>query len=135
MVDKFFQGETSLDEEKQLYAYFNGPVEPDLEELRPLFRGFQDMEFPRKRKEVRLWQWAAGIAAMVILALGLGLWLRPTPPAPNGTDSEMVCEAYVYGRHVTNPAEVMNHMQASLGNLCDASVPDIDQQLESIFLE
>ncbi|MCB0654309.1 MAG: hypothetical protein KDC85_23720 [Saprospiraceae bacterium] len=43
LLDKYFAGETSLQEEKQLKSYFSyGDVHPDFKEYAPLFRFFED---------------------------------------------------------------------------------------------
>ena len=49
LVDRFFDGETTIEEERQLYRYFNG--EDVSEELNPLQCFFKDMaavELPNK---------------------------------------------------------------------------------------
>ena len=44
LADKFFKGETSLDEERVLYGFFkNGSVPPELESLREMFRWYGDI--------------------------------------------------------------------------------------------
>ncbi|KAA3622719.1 MAG: hypothetical protein DWQ02_25645 [Bacteroidetes bacterium] len=45
LLDKYFAGETSLQEEKQLKDYFSySDIHPDFEEYAPLFRFFNDAE-------------------------------------------------------------------------------------------
>ena len=41
LLDKYWAGESSLEEEKMIYAYFKrGNIEPDLQEFAPLFSYF-----------------------------------------------------------------------------------------------
>lgn len=45
LIGKFFEGETSVDEEKALYVYFrSGRVAPEMEKYRSLFCGFSSID-------------------------------------------------------------------------------------------
>lgn len=96
LLDKYFEGVTSLEEEKQLRDFFRRPEVPAaLQPYRPLFRHFdveQQLELaddfderllarlkgrPVARTR-RLWTVLARVAAVLLLALGLWWW----PPTP-----------------------------------------------------
>ena len=99
LLERYFQGETSLRDEAQLQRYFSQPeVDERLRQYQPLFRFLQaeqqrttstafdeHWEAPPAKPEARIrhlgtprLSWYAGIAAM--LALALGLWfMLPTP--------------------------------------------------------
>lgn len=97
LLDKYFDGETSLSEENQLRAYFNEPdVHPSLQSYQPMFQFFhtertcqldssfetrllekiQQTEQPRMRV-VSMRTWIARAAAVLILAVGMW-WVYPT---------------------------------------------------------
>ena len=84
LIDKFFDGDTTLDEEQRLYDFFgNGQVPKELEEYRPMFVGFGAMLYkpeehtsktqkailhPLRRKLIYA---LSGIAASIILFVGI----------------------------------------------------------------
>ena len=81
LLDKYFDGETSLNEERQLQDYFSSPsVAQHLEHYRPMFGYFakeREQRFdgtlplqPGKRNVVR---WLS-VAASVVVLLGVGMF-------------------------------------------------------------
>ncbi|MDD3388242.1 MAG: hypothetical protein WCS15_11840 [Prevotella sp.] len=144
LVDRFFDGETTIEEERQLYRYFNG--EDVSEELNPLQCFFKDMaavELPNKvitplgdapaitetaptrHKEVRLRRWMGwASAAIVLLLFSTYLMFQRQPDY----------EAYIYGRHSTNRTEVMQVVNSNLRSTAEAT-PDVDAQLKDIFAD
>lgn len=85
LIDKYFDGETSLNEERQLQDYFSSPnVAQHLEQYRALFGYFakeREQRFdgalplePRKRKAVA---WLS-VAASVVVLLGVGTFAYKT---------------------------------------------------------
>lgn len=77
-LEKYFEGETSIDEEKELSHYFSSSnVSPHLEQYKPLFGYFSQAKEPKFQKEVLLHpkkrnlMWLS-IAASVLLLLGIG---------------------------------------------------------------
>ncbi len=76
LLDKYFDAETSLEEEKILKAYFrSGEVEPHLESYRPLFAFFdagkvekstREKDFLPAHSPVRLRKWLS-LAASILL--------------------------------------------------------------------
>ena len=84
LVDKFFAGETSLQEERMLYVYFSGPdVSDALKQYAPMFADFAAIALPqdeasapddiapRTRMSLFIRQWRAAVAAVAVV-LGLG---------------------------------------------------------------
>lgn len=103
LVNRYFEGETSAEEERRLRAFFRtGEVPAHLEPYRALFayfenearkagpeavdrEAFDDGMVPRpeelQRKTLRRALYAvAGVAASVLLVLGGARWLRPADP-------------------------------------------------------
>ncbi|MEO0733230.1 MAG: hypothetical protein AAFZ52_10375 [Bacteroidota bacterium] len=93
LLERYFAGETSLAEERDLRAYFLGDqVAPELEEHRPLFAYWQvrtevPAALPRRRRLPRL---LAATAAAIALLLTANVWLPVQPPIDS---SPMVAEA------------------------------------------
>lgn len=97
LTDRFFDGMTTPDEERLLYAFFaSADVPPELEDMREMFLDFAAMEFsdddisaavpadtaaPVKPagpsaapvRRLSLWRIVAGAAAVVLLVVGIGL--------------------------------------------------------------
>ncbi len=96
LLDRYFEGQTTLEEEARLRAYFTGPnVEPELELYRPLFAGqikmrraappadFEDTFWKearhRSKPPRRLGLWAAAVAASILLTLSGWWWAWSIP--------------------------------------------------------
>ena len=91
LLEKYFEGESTRDEEIALRRYFNqAEIADDLRPYQPLFRFFEEerslelgadfdekllarLEMPRRSRVLRLWPVLTRVAAVVILALGI--WL------------------------------------------------------------
>ena len=99
LLDKYFDGNTTLAEEKELKAYFSSDnVAPEHAQFKPLF-GYYTAEqtsetqkvFKLNKKPNRQWLWAA---ASVVVMIGIGLTVlqkNQDQPAQLGTfdDPEM----------------------------------------------
>jgi len=93
LLDKYFDGKTTLAEEKQLKAYFSSDdVAPELAQFKPLF-GYYTIEqksetqkiFKLNKKSNKQWLWAA---ATVVIMIGIGLTVlqkNPNQPEQLGT--------------------------------------------------
>lgn len=85
LVEKYFQGETSIAEEKELTNYFSSSdVAQHLEQYKPLFGYFslakeqkntQEIpEFPKSRVKKSALAWFS-VAASVVVLLGIGMYV------------------------------------------------------------
>ncbi|MDK2772074.1 MAG: hypothetical protein KYX68_07605 [Flavobacterium sp.] len=83
LLEKYFEGNTNITEEKELKAYFSSDlVVPELEQLKPMFVNFQnqkEIQFtkslplqPRKRNYVK---WI-GVAASLVALFGTLLYFN-----------------------------------------------------------
>jgi hypothetical protein len=93
LLDRYWEGETSLDEERTLKQYFkNGEVDPQLLEFVPLFKAIQTEQAVEWSKsnairpvQPRRYNWAIAAAFLVLLSAGAIWWSRhapePLPPA------------------------------------------------------
>lgn len=82
LLDRYFEGETSLQEENQLKEFFaSGNVPPHLVPYTAMFQGFSIAKEEHSSREVELpvihkrsvWVWS--IAASLVIALGIGSML------------------------------------------------------------
>ena len=135
LVARFMDGETTLDEECKLYCYFSGDeVSDDLLPIREYFRSIAVMRTPKQHQhKVRPVLHSLlsrplfiGIAASVALLLAVGslLW------SPERQD---YCEAYIYNRHVTDPATVMKEVDGTLQSIHGNDGANVENQLRDIF--
>lgn len=150
LIDRFFDGETTLDEEQQLYDFFQQTptLPPDLVPLRDMFldlhavqyvatesqqttqgpTGLQDGRSPR-----RLPIWAVA-AAITVLLLGGAALLFQRHAQPNVIQPEEELVAYVYGQRVTDHDQVIKEMHRTMTAMAapDGS-DDVGDQLKAMF--
>jgi len=90
IIEKYFQGETSIAEEKELKEYFSSPdVAQHLEQYKPMFGYFSQVKEQKSMQEIPLQSkkrnvaWLS-IAASVVVLLGIGTFIyvseKNTPP-------------------------------------------------------
>ena len=97
-VSRFLNGETTNDEEQQLYQFFAGDEVPaHLTQYREMFswyaNGMKEEDLPKSGKVIemrnkgrRILQW--GIAASILLAIGFGLGYHFNPDSPDYSQFE-----------------------------------------------
>ncbi|WP_062057888.1 hypothetical protein [Aquimarina longa] len=91
LLEKYFEGETTISEEKELKVYFTRETVPShLEKYKDLFQYFseestimaaKDLKFKRNKKSKYAW---VGVAASVVLIVGIFL-TQPTISEPKDT--------------------------------------------------
>jgi hypothetical protein len=80
MLDRYWEGETTLEEERSIKAYFNaGSVDQRLQQVAPMFQALREeqaVQLAAKAKTVsmrpQMHQWA--VAASILLLLTVGWW-------------------------------------------------------------
>ena len=135
LTERFFQGETTLTEEQQLYRLYRDATLPD--DLQPYRQLFLDMAalspavaevqpLHRRsalRRGVR-WLVVASLAVTVV-AGGYRLFSR---------QEQNECVAYIYGQETTDPDVVMAEMQRAAYAMTAAEPMDnVDRQLNEMF--
>lgn len=85
LIEKYFDGTTSLQEEKQLKAYFSSDkVAPELEKYKGLFSYFSKEQQTQTAQEIVIrpkTRFNFWLAASVIVAIGLGIvFFQPKEP-------------------------------------------------------
>lgn len=88
ILEKYFEGETTISEEKQLKAYFSSAnVATELLQYQPLFtyfslekeQGFESkMTVPENKKQRIIW-WSAAASVIVLLGIGSYVFLDDSP--------------------------------------------------------
>ena len=127
LTERFFDGETSLAEEQELYRlYREGDVPEDLLQYKELFCGFEDIRLPQQKASSHQWKWVIGIAASIAILLAIGATLHTR-------NSKDECVAYIYGKKCTDKTIVMQHMQSALDEMDNVST--IDEQMRDFFSE
>ena len=115
LLQKYFEGQTSQNDEKLIESYFrSGDVDPELQEYKSFFDGLDELsgngrnlqleseimdfilesEHKEKTRYRWLWQTVTGVAAAVIIVLGGFLfWQQQQKPVDTFKNPQ---EAYVY---------------------------------------
>lgn len=80
LIERFFNGDTTLAEERRLYRLFGrGPLPPELEKYRPVFAGFGSLP-PDGGHRARLMpafrRAVCGTAAALVLIFGISAYLN-----------------------------------------------------------
>ena len=130
LTDRFLEGETTLEEERELYAFYRSEEVPDdLLSLRPLFVGLEEIQLetpsitPKKKKgDWRKWVMIAASVLVLFLFGGSFLWQQ----------QQNECVAYVYGERVTDRDLIMQEMERSIGTMTEGQ-NDIENQLNDMF--
>ena len=130
LTDRFLEGETTLEEERELYAFYRSEEVPDdLLSLRPLFIGLEEIQLetpsitPKKKKgDWRKWVMIAASVLVLFLLGGSFLWQQ----------QQNECVAYVYGERVTDRDLIMQELERSIGTMTEGQ-SDIENQLNDMF--
>jgi hypothetical protein len=134
LTDKFFDGDTTPEEEQELYAYYRQPREQMPDDLRSNCDLFRDLAAltslsPTKQQTApqhrqRTW-WLAAAAVVLILIVG-GTTLYHYRQADE-------CVAYIYGERVTDRDVVLGEMQKTMTAMTADGSDVVEEQLKSMF--
>lgn len=135
LLDRFFDGETSLAEEQELYDYFRKDLAALPEDLVPLREMFLDLAAvpyegvvatqSQQTVNRRWYHWAAAVA--LLLVVGASVLFIHSPQ----TDDE--CVAIVYGERTTDRAVVLTEMQKTMAAVSADGSDIVESQLKSMF--
>ena len=97
ILDKYFQGETTIAEEKELKEYFSSPnVAQHLEQYKPLFGYFSQVKQQKTTQEIPLQTKKRNVAwlsiaasAVVLLGIGTFYYVSEEPTTPVVAQSEL----------------------------------------------
>lgn len=138
LVEKYFQGETTITEEKQLKAYFSSSdVAPHLVKYQSLFGYFEtqkgmqfEQKLPLQSRKQNTVKWI-GIAASFVILFGLAtFFLYPTEPNKEDLGTfDNPEEAYVE----TQKALLMVSEQVNFGMESVSHLKEYEKTKKTIF--
>lgn len=135
LVERFFDGETTLGEEHELYNYFSqepAALPEDLRPLREMFLGFDAVQSvavvqqQTGQRERRWITWAAAAVAALLIGGAATLSILKAQ-----TDDEYV--AYIYGERVTDREVVLSEMHKTMAAISNDGSDIVEEQLKSMF--
>ncbi|MBS7255672.1 hypothetical protein [Flavobacterium branchiicola] len=117
ILEKYFQGETTIAEEKELKEYFSSPnVAQHLEQYKPMFGYFSQVKQQKSTQEIPLQTkkrnvaWLS-IAASVVVLLGIGTYFFMSEKNADQTVAQSELGTY------DNPEEALKATQKALALL------------------
>lgn len=138
-IRRFMEGETTNDEEQAIYRFFRtGHVPGHLKPYAPMFAWYEEgmpEEAPKAKKKspwrsIPLEIWSMGIAAMLVIAVGLGAVLS----FDDGQNEEWACYEGSYvevnGKRITDVEKIMPIILETL-----AEADELDKQVEERLAE
>ncbi len=135
LVERFFDGETTLGEEHELYNYFSqepAALPEDLRPLREMFLGFDAVQSvavvqqQTGQRERRWITWAAAAVAALLIGGAATLSILKAQ-----ADDEYV--AYIYGERVTDREVVLSEMHKTMAAISNDGSDIVEEQLKSMF--
>lgn len=141
LTERFFNGETTIEEERQLYRLYQGDDVPqDLQAYREMMLDMAAIEVEDskdiatnepKANVVSLWQrplfrWlAAAVIVSAVIGGATSLFKQ---------NSEEECVAYIYGHRVTDHNVVMNELSQTAMSMANSrGDDDVARQLNEMF--
>ena len=148
LTDKFFDGDTTPEEEQELYEYYRQPWEQIPDDLHSNCELFRDLAalgsltpstlhpplstihhspstIPHPPSPHRhRWWFAAAAVALVLLVGGATLYHY---------QSENECVAYIYGERVTDRDVVLGEMQKTMTAMTADGSDVVEEQLKAMF--
>lgn len=142
LVERFMEGDTTLSEEHELYAYFHGnAVADDLQQMRELFLGLEGLESldglgkQQKTEErpkpvsrrLRLHPWLTAVAAtlLTLFVVSAALYVN---------HQQNYCEAIVYGQKVTDKTAIRAEMAQTMKAVGIEGDNGVDDQLHDVLM-
>ncbi len=122
LIEKFYEGLTTLDEEKLLQAFLSHANLPSKYKTEQAIFGYFSTKKQKKRFQIRPFlQWTGAAAAMLILALGIETYAWKNQES----------YAYIDGVKITNKNEIKTQALASL-SIVSADNYEVEQSLENL---
>lgn len=123
LIERYYEGETSVAEEKLLYEYLSRKDIPNkFEAEKAIFSYFEN---EKEKKTVSLvpnvLKWVASVAAVVAILIGVLLINKPSTTS----------YAYVDGKMITDKNEILTLAQATIGNL-SLEIDEVEKGLNNI---
>lgn len=126
LMRRYYEAETTPEEERELALYAASANDPDFEGLRGVF-GFLSIGRQKKARRVRsirLYAYAAAASVAILAAVGIGL--------TGGRTLDENCVRYAYGEKVEDDAQIMAAVESSLTDFFGADTA-AEQNLKELF--
>ncbi|GHV63775.1 hypothetical protein FACS1894199_00480 [Bacteroidia bacterium] len=133
LIERYFDGLTTLKEEKWLRNYFQtANVSEEWKGYQPMFQFFAAERKPiRKNTRMRNVRWVSMVAAAsVLLVLGLKFAFEPPTDIQNAMPAYSL--AYVNGEKYTNIDRIKSEVVKTLENFADKDEDVYSSQIEAI---
>ena len=133
LTDKFFEGDTTPEEEQELYDFYRqDDIPEDLRSNSELFRDLaalgslapSTVHHPLSTVHHRRWWLAAAAVALLMIVGGTALYHY---------QREDECVAYIYGERVTNRDVVLSEMQKTMAAMTADGSDVVEEQLKAMF--
>ena len=140
LTRKFFDGDTTLEEEQELYdLYRQDNIPEDLRPNRELFRDLAALNTLAPARQAaepaatvrslgphrrRWWTAAAAVVAVLLMAGGTALYRY---------QMENECVAYIYGERVTDREVVLGEVQKTMTAMTADGSDAVEEQLKAMF--
>lgn len=137
LAERFLEGETSLEEERELLALMKqGGLPDDLQPLHDLMMGLDAIaleepegavaqDLPRQRRMTPLLVKWLSAAAVVLLVAGTAIWWH--------FDAQNEHVVIVYGERCTDREVVLKEMNNNLSMVTETPLDDVDELLDDMF--
>ena len=133
LTDKFFEGDTTPEEEQELYDFYRqDDIPEDLRSNCELFRDLaalgslapSTVHHPLSTVHHRRWWLAAAAVVLLLIVGGTALYHY---------QREDECVAYIYGERVTNRDVVLSEMQKTMAAMTADGSDVVEEQLKAMF--
>lgn len=129
IIERYFDGETSLEEEKLLRDYF---LRQNIDERHkiyaPMFNFFteerKDVTIVKKNRKISLYTWI-GVAASILLLIGVRTFYYA--PFENGNTKSIV---YIDGKKITDITTINSEVLSSIENVSEINEDIISSQID-----
>lgn len=133
LIERFLDAETTLEEERMLYAFFaQKNIPEEFEEYREMFVGYAEMakETKVQKPKVRKLRWLRplSIAASLALLIAMGSLVM------NSLGESDMYVRYENGRTVKDEMVVLASMESTMSDLfANSDEIDVEQQMNDIL--
>ena len=120
LMQRYWDAETTPEEERELALYAAGTDDPDFEEIRYVLGYLSIGKEKRTRKTRKVWMYSfAAVAASVVAVVAIGLNLGKQESVPSSDE----CVRYAYGETSSDKEMIMATVDASLADFFGGETP------------
>lgn len=134
LTKSFFEGKTSIDEEKELYRLYQSVNIPeDLQPYRLMFADLQAIYFPETNQQESI-KSSTRIIPIKLLVAAAFIGILITGAILLFYQQQNECVAYIYGKKSTDQEVIMAEMARTVESIAECNENnDVEQQLQEMF--